>query len=859
MACELSFARDARRGRRNQNFEEVTVLLTQSTLSSPGVALNSEPVFDPPCEGRWSGLGVAIRSGMVPFLQSLDPGYLPPNTRQMAVNGPAFTLSSGEDCSFLQGFELAARLVSPCAGLPEGISNMMGSAISASAAFRCAWDQWAAMSDSASEGEPTDCPDKHDKEKAEEAPANARHESGKPAAAATVERAQLPTVAVALGAMACLTPAAAQSVTEVADAETLGKIGRDPNYPLKGHYRQSSDIDGSALSQSIGNHSHPFTGQYDGQCHTIANLQRCLVQTLKDGGRVDSLRFTGANINSTETAGVVACEILDDALASNIQVEDAFVATSGEEKFAGIGAGYVRGAVTNMTVVNGTVTTSGARAHAGISAGKLEGKDSAVTGIGALNCKVSVLGRDADGGIGAGHVSRGTVNHTMAAHSRVEVLKGGQAGIGAGNATRGTVAKTTAAYCHVKCIGGPAYRYRTGLSAIGVGLAPGTDVFDTVAVHCEVEAERSTGSGVGVGMNRLGKVAGVVSVNSNVNNTHSAAIGVGVLEASGTLDNTTSVNSTVSCFGNYAGIGVGELVMGTVGNTMAVNSRVLTFRGRATAGIGAGYVQGGSEKFVDHTVSVNCEVITSGSESIAGIGAGHAGSRAPVLRTTALTTKVLAKGGGQIGIGVGKNDQASVYYSRAINCTLEDSSNRTAIDWEVYTDLCNVRVNNNRVRDTPFGCEFPLDNLCKHAAPGLVDADCKPNNRLLMDIHQALKNIDYSHPLQPDFLNPQQVTQFGVCWTRPPIPTEKVTGANNTVPVNISAPCCLPATAAPLATGLSGVAMAGIALGAVAACALVAGGAYVYHRYNRSDNSEGKEPVSPKDSEPSRLYDTIPT
>ena len=54
-----------------------------------------------------------------------------------------------------------------------------------------------------------------------------------------------------------------------------------------------------------------------------------------------------------------------------------------------------------------------------------------------------------------------------------------------------------------------------------------------------------------------------------------------------------------------------------------------------------------------------------------------------------------------------------------------------------------------------------------------------------------------------------------------------------------------------LASGLSGVAVAGIALGAVAACALVAGGAYVYHRYNRSDNSEGKEPVSPKDSEPS--------
>ena len=816
-----------RREQRNQNSEEVTILLTQSTLSAPGVHLNSEAVFNPPTEGQWAGLGVAIRSGVVPFLQSLDPGYLPPNTRQQAVNGPAFTLGSAEDSGFLQGVELAARLVSPCAGLPEGISNMMGSAISTSAALRFAWDQWADMSDSAPASELTGCPDKNDdKDKTRMVQADERQQASKPAVAA-MGAAQLPTVAFALGAMSCLATAEAQSVIEVADAETLGKIGRDPSYPLNGRYRQSSDIDGSGLSQSIGNRSHPFTGQYNGQCHTIANLQRCLVQTLKDGGRVDSLRFTGANINSTETAGVVACEILDNALASNIQVEDAFVATSGKEKFAGIGAGYVRGAVTNMTVVNGTVMTSGARAHAGISAGKLEGKDSGVTRTGAFYCKVLALGKDADAGIGAGHVLRGTVNHTMAAHSRVEMLNGGGAGIGAGKATRGTVAKTTAAHCHVKGIGG--IDVGTGLSAIGVGLAADTDVFDTVAVHCEVEAERSEGSGIGVGMNRRGKVAGVVSVNSNVNNTRSAAIGVGVLEVSGTLDNTTSFNSTVSSFGHYAGIGVGELVRGTVGNTTGVNSRVLTLKDRATAGIGAGNV-GWNSSVGDHTVSVNCEIIASVSGSDAGIGAGYVTSGGVVLGTTALSSKVLVKGSGQIGIGAGKNDQARVYYSRAIDCTLEDSSGRTAINWGECTDLCNVRVNDNKVRDTPFGCEFPLDNLCKHAAPGLVDADCKPNNRLLMDIQQALKNIRHSHPLQPDFLNPQQVSQFGVCWIKPSPPT------NNTVPVNISAPCCLPATAAPLSTGLSGVAVAGIALGAVAACALVAGGAYVYYRHNRSDN-----------------------
>ena len=86
--------------RRNQNYEEVAALLTQSTISAPQVPMNSEPVFNPPCDGRWAGLGVA---GMVPFLQSLDPGYLLPNTQQEAVNGPAFTLGAVAACALVAG------------------------------------------------------------------------------------------------------------------------------------------------------------------------------------------------------------------------------------------------------------------------------------------------------------------------------------------------------------------------------------------------------------------------------------------------------------------------------------------------------------------------------------------------------------------------------------------------------------------------------------------------------------------------------------------------------------------------------------------------------------------------------------
>ena len=754
-----------RRGQRDRNSEEVTVLLTQPTLSAPGVPLNSGPVFNPPSEGRWAGLGIAIRSAMVPFLQSLDPGYLPPSTRHKTVNSPVFTFGFAEDSGFLQGVELAARLVSPCAGLPEGFSNMMASAISTSAALRFAWDQWAAMSDSAPASELTDCPDKNDDKDKTRVQADERQQANKPAAAA-MGAAQLPTVAFALGAMSFLAAAEAQSVIEVADAETLGKIGRDPSYPLDGRYRQSSDIDGSGLSQSIGSRSHPFTGQYDGQNHTIDNLQRCLVQTLKDGGHVDSLRFTRANINSTETTGVVACEILDNALASNIQVEDAFVATSGEEKFAGIGAGYVRGAVTNMTVVNGMVTTSGTRAHAGISAGKLEGKDSAVTGSVSVNCKVSTFGDGSKSGIGAGHLQNGTVTDTLTVDSEVLAEgEGAATGIGAGHVNAGTVVGTTGVNSNVSTSGGDSH----------------------------------------------------------------VAIGAGLVDHGGIVNKTTGVFSQAiaSGDGSYVGIGVGRITEGTVNNTVAVRCLSLTSGIPATAAIGAGHVGGTKGKYavIDRTTSLASKVSASGTHSHAGIGAGR--SYGVVINTLVVQSEVLAPSlGSQAHIGVGESFLGSkIDHVKAVTCVIQDSGVKH-ISLHGF-ERCNITYNEKNVSDTPRGCNCSLADLGKYAAPELVTEDCKLSNHAHMDIQQVLRNIRHSYPLQPDFLNPQQVRQLSVCWTKPVAPTDKVT----------------------LAAGLSGGAVAGIALGAVAACALVAGGAYVYYRYNRSDNSEGKEPFSLKDAE----------
>ena len=95
----------------------------------------------------------------------------------------------------------------------------------------------------------------------------------------------------------------------------------------RGFSRCTKDIDGSQLTQPIGTKTKPFTGQLDGQDHTISNLSQCLVKKLAGNGRINGLRFIGANITSTAPAGVAACEMSGDAIVSNIQVERAYLVT----------------------------------------------------------------------------------------------------------------------------------------------------------------------------------------------------------------------------------------------------------------------------------------------------------------------------------------------------------------------------------------------------------------------------------------------------------------------------------------------------------------------------------------------------
>uniref|UniRef100_UPI003BB62677 hypothetical protein n=1 Tax=Endozoicomonas sp. ALC013 TaxID=3403076 RepID=UPI003BB62677 len=155
---------------------------------------------------------------------------------------------------------------------------------------------------------------------------------------------------------------------QINNAEDLGKIGRHPEFPPNGKYQQTADIVVSKDHKPIGT----FTGEYDGQCHTISGLSDCFVDTLQ--GNISDLQFTRANIkNSAKPTGLAACVVDDTGTVSNIRAKDVHIVNSGDYADAGIGGGRVYGTVDKTMAVNSTVKTKGESAYAGIGGGRVYG------------------------------------------------------------------------------------------------------------------------------------------------------------------------------------------------------------------------------------------------------------------------------------------------------------------------------------------------------------------------------------------------------------------------------------------------------------------------------------------------------
>ncbi|WP_257295262.1 hypothetical protein [Endozoicomonas sp. YOMI1] len=532
-------------------------MISQSTTQPTGTPTASGSVPSQRCNGGlWQGLEVAIRSGVIPFFQSWHPGYIPPGLQSSAQpdEGPAFTFGSadGQNSSFFQGVELGVRLVSPYTVLPAEIGTLLEGFVTLSAATRLrdlfgglgattASASGQSRADITVDGSPT-----NDKSKKKNKPQQIPQRTS-PSVTTSVRAGPLPKAAVALGTLSGLTAAAATSPSDrkterwiaVPDAETLGKIGRDPNYPLNGTYRQTADFDGSRLPHSIGNKTHAFTGEYHGQCHTIGNLRQCMVKKL--AGDVDRLCFTNASIRSSNPAGVVACEVSDGGTASNIRVENSHVTREGDGYGGtGIVGGDIRGTVANITAVDCSVRAKGVT---GIGGGYSKGT---VANITAMNCTVE----GSYAGIGAGSVFHGSVANTTAVNCKVETYEG-HAGIGAGLLYYASAADTTAMNCKVKVTA------LNGHAGIGAGLTYHGSVTDTAALNCKVETSRGN-----------------------------AGIGAGSVYDDGNVAHTTAMDCTVKTLCGDAGIGAGTVRSGTVANTHVFNSTIESEYGAASIGGG---------------------------------------------------------------------------------------------------------------------------------------------------------------------------------------------------------------------------------------------------------------------------------
>ncbi|MGO0306949.1 hypothetical protein ACTL6P_10115 [Endozoicomonas acroporae] len=648
-------------------------MISQPAVQSTGAPMASGSVPVQPTEnwGLLAGVKVATWDIPILFLRSLHPGYIPPGTQPSAQpdEGPAFTFGSpdGQDSSFFQGVELAARLVSPYTVLPAEIRTMLEGIVTFSAAtrFRDLLGAFGATegspptesrADISEDGSPT-----NDKGRKKKKPQQTPQRTSPPATA-SIGTGQLPKTAVALGALSSLTAAAAASSSSsnteepilVPNATILGKIG-DPGYPMNGTYQQTADINVTRSFRSIGSRKRPFTGKYDGKGKTIRGLRRCLMKNLE--GKVRRLHFKDARIEEegkkTVSIGVAACNMSGKAVIRKITVKDSVLVTKGDRESAGVAVGNVNGGIVEeINAENCSVTTSGSFAYAGIGAGYVH-NGGKVEHTNAKNCKVNTTSSDA--GIGVGRVNNGSVFDTKATNCKVET-SGGNAGIGAGRVDKGRVRSTIAKGCNVTNSGS----FGNAGIGIGVGRVCKGKVLETKATNCKVKTSRGN---AGIGAGRVDDRKGVVkteAVNCNVTNYGSfgnASIGVG----SGTATETRAINCEIETFGKKANAGIGA-GSGNANDTKAMNCSIKAFGNETDAGIGAGY------NIATKTLAINCEVENHGFKGKIGIGVG----KGYATDTTAMNCEVKDFGpsGTTAGVGAGMGGAANTI---AINCTVETS------------------------------------------------------------------------------------------------------------------------------------------------------------------------------------------
>ena len=531
-----------------------------------------------PCQSLSQNSRDSLSAGVTSFIKSLHPGYASGSIQTELPTVCADSPEKGGHCG-LERTELAARIVSAYAGLPVDVVTCIGVGTNCIAFGRWIVSNLAVLLTGKAVSDD-----------------NARVRKKQQHRTTCHQSAQLPKTAIGLGAVSCLGMVGAAPASDhkhwidVNDSSVLGKIGRDPAYPLDGHYRQGVDIDASGLSKPIGNETHPFVGEYDGRRHCVDKLGHCFVQKLDGNGRIDNVRFTRADIVSSEKAGVVACELSGHGALGNIEVEHSVVRTNHVGAPAAIGVGVARRdtLIEGFSTFNCTTRTERYSSPAGGVAGDAYGTIDHSRLDGAL---IKVFGRSPGVGGGAGVVRPDAkvantllVNSTLLTRGFSTVVGGG------GGEVYGTVVNTTMVGGQVKSIGARAR------AAVGAGyLAPGGEVHNTTGYRVRiVTTGKMADAAVGAGKAQ-GSVKGVVCFESSIateGGFSDAGFGTGWLVGdSASAANIVASSCNVSADGDHAYVGFGSgRISGGGGfrNLTVLYSRAESTGRRALSCIGGG-------------------------------------------------------------------------------------------------------------------------------------------------------------------------------------------------------------------------------------------------------------------------------
>ena len=624
-----------------------------------------------PCESSDHGSGISAASGVISFFKALHPDYASGTTEL-----PTLCADSPEKGyhSILQGTELAARMISVYASLPADFVSCIAKLADLASVVR-----WL---DSCRAAPGTDKTVNSDDENQSQARKQQRHRTHR-----------LAKTAIGLGAASCLGVVGAapahnhMSWIAVDCSGVLEMIGHHPAYPLDGRYRQLVDIDASGLSAPVGSETAPFTGEYDGRCHSINKLRHCFVQKLDGKGRIDNVRFARAEIYSSEKAGVVACELSGRAAAGNIEVAHSVVSTMSSP--AGIGAGIV-------------------------------GKDAFINGFSTFNCTTKAQGGSPAGAVAG--VAYGTINNTRVDKSRVQGLHS-DAGGGAGRAASGAVIDNTVlastrliAFGAGCCAGG------------GAGVVePGAMVANTLLVDSRVETSGFEGNAGGGGGSVHGTVINTTMVDGMVATTDlgsPAAVGAGQLYPSGQVVNTTGYRVSIVTKGHTAeaAVGVG-LAKGVVKGTVCRESIIITHETNSSAGIGVGWLSG---RAVD-VVAYDCNIRTFGTGGDVGFGSGTISPDGDFRNLTVVYGRAYASGN-QASKGVNGGDSLFVCGASVID--------------EYQSPACCKEYTEKHCLPVP-------EDACRLADRRVLTRDCQPLKPPYFDGEKTYHSICSPNPALP--------------------------------------------------------------------------------------------------------------